>query len=78
MTATVAFANTSITFHNYHFFFVVGIMKTSSPRKFDVYNNVAVYNHCCRRPPGFLSLVVASLYPQRISLLSCHPPPSPW
>ena len=38
-------ANTSITSHNYHFFFVVEIIKILSLSKFDVDSTVLLSNH---------------------------------
>ena len=41
----LALANTSITAHNYHFFFVVEIIKILSLSKFDVDSTVLLSNH---------------------------------
>ena len=64
MTTTIVLAITSISSHNYHFFFVVGTIKIWSLSNLEVYNAVlSVITMLFIGSPGLTCLLAPSLYP---------------
>lgn len=71
MIAIVAVISTSIVFHNYHFFLVVGVIKFQSLSKFDDYTTIllSVFTILYIRSPG----LIYSLLQEGELLIRCFP-----
>ena len=76
MITTVVLVYTSITSHNYHFFFVVTIFKIYSLINFQIYNTVLKYiiTILYISSPELIHLITVSLYP--LTNISPFPPPT--
>ena len=79
MITTIVFTNISITFHNYHFFFVVRTFKIYALSSFQVYNVIllTVITMLYIRSPEVTHLIFGSVY----SVMNISPFPllsSPW
>ena len=78
MITTVALANTFITSHNYHFFFMVRTFKIYFLSNFQECNTVlTVVTMLYIRSPEFIPVLTGSFYPLTNNS-SIPPPHSPW
>ena len=75
MIATIALANTSITSHNHHFFFVVRTFMIQSLSSFEIYTTIllTIITVLCVRSPEPTRLLTAGFYP----LINVSPIPLP-
>ena len=77
MIAIVVIISTSITAHNYHFFFVVRIINIYSLSKFNDYNMILlpIFTILCIR---YVGLTYYSLQARTFNISFISPPLKPW